>query len=105
MAKGTPTAGYSSKAEACAALRKQGKTTTEIAALTGVAAYSVATLESHHRNRLKGRRVDMPVFLVRQLSAAAEARGLKPTQLALKILDEVARGQLVDAILDDGGAA
>lgn len=106
-----PCLGYASRTDAVMGLRKQGRTTREIAAAIGVEMKTVTALEhsaGRSKRRLRpaeemGRTVLFPAEVLDRLHPAAAARGVHVNALARRIVEEVVDGGLVDAVLDDGG--
>lgn len=108
-----PTLGYPTRSAAVMGLREQGRTTREIAAALGVEAKTVTALE-HSAGRATrrprpaeemGRTIVFPVDVLDSLHPAAAKRGVHVNALARRIVEEVVDAGLVDAVLDDGGAA
>lgn len=105
-----PTLGYPSRTDAVLALRKQGRSTPDIAIALGVEVKTVSALEhSAGRGRRAprpaeqlGRTILFPVDVLDALGPYAARRGVHPNALARRIVEEVVDGGLVDAVLDDG---
>ena len=101
-----PTLGYPSRILAIRALRQEGKTETQIAALLGIKPNSVTSIEARARARCSyGKGGRQKVFLSGDcligLHDEAERRGISVHSLATQLLRVIAREDLVDAILDD----
>ena len=108
MAKRVPTLGYRSRTEAILALRIDGKKTQEIADLIGLPRSKITALELHAARAQKRRSapaMDLPQHLLPRLAPHAISRGMTSKGLAIRLLETVLEEQLVDAVLDDGGAA
>lgn len=106
---GIPTLGYPSRTDAVQALRAQGNATGEIAAKIGVTPQYVLAIEHSAKNRSPdrqawtGRTIALSEKAIETLAPHAAARGTTAGELARRILDAVAAGGLVDAVLDDAG--
>lgn len=113
MAGPKRTLGYATRTDAVIALRGQGLGTAAIAERVGIEIKTVTALEaSAARSRARasrpaeeqGRTVLFPVDVLASLRRPAEKRGLHPNQLARLIVEAVADGNLIDAVLDDAEA-
>ncbi len=110
---GTPTLGYPSLTAAVDALKQQGFPPRAIAAQIGCEIAKVTSVLKNARERERLRKpapgaaatVTLPPDLVAALRPHAEVRGMPPAELARKIVEEAVKGGLIDAVLDDGGAA
>lgn len=106
---GKETLGYATRTEAVLALRRQGRTTREIANLIGIRVETVSALEcSARRSPRHGGPVHVrPEFggvslNTRQLlRPQAAARGMSVDRLIIHLIDQIAESNLVDAVLDD----
>lgn len=106
---GKETLGYPSRTEAVLALRRKGQTTREIANAIGIDVKTVSALEcSAQRWPRHGGPVPVrPAFdgisleTRQRLRPHAAARGITVDRLVMQIVDQVAEGGLVDAVLDD----
>ncbi len=104
-----PTLGYPTRTDAVMGLRRQGRTTREIAAALGVETKTVTALE-HSAGRARrtprpceemGRTIVFQVDVLDALRPHAAARGVHVNALARRIVEEVVDAGLVDAVLDD----
>ncbi|MCR5855969.1 hypothetical protein [Mesorhizobium sp. J428] len=112
MSGAIATLGYSSRTEAVLAMRRQGRTTREIAEAIGIDVKTVSALECSAARWPKhaGDHVPRPSFDVvasislntrQRLRPAAAARQMNVEQLMRLIIEKVAEDGLVDAVLDD----
>jgi len=115
--RSVPTLGYPSRKDAVLALMRKGLTNAQIAEKAGTTIGTVSTVTAQERRRT---RMAMPrpglsdgaesasaplsALATVRLEKAAAARGIDVAELCRKILTEIADDNLVDAILDDGGA-
>jgi len=91
-------------------LRRQGRTTKEIAAQLGIASKTVTALE-HSALRSKrraarpaeehGRTILFQVDVLDRLRPHAAKRGIHPNKLARLIVETVVDEGMIDAVLDD----
>lgn len=103
-----PTLGYPTRYEAAAALQAKGFTVRQIAAMTGTSMNAVEQALTYHRHGRRKRysmRIYIPKATLEAFEAAAQKRGVKPADLARRILAIVAKEGLADAILDDRSPA
>jgi len=91
-----PTLGYESRGDAVMALLQQGLDVREIAERIGSNRRAVGCILRHTRKR---RGIQGPPRLV--LTRAAHARGLTLQELEARLLDVVARKNLVALLLDE----
>lgn len=102
------TLGYPTRTAAVQALRRKGRTTREIAKLIGIEAKTVVALEASANRWKKASSVNapsndfaIPLNTRMALRAHAARRGISVDRLILMLVDAVADGNLVDAVLDD----
>lgn len=113
-----PILGYGSRTEAVVALRRQGFRPSAIARRLGIEVKTVSALEcSARRSRSKPvadsanpkNTIAIGHDLRRSFRDAARRRDLSVEAVALRILEAVGYGDLIDAVLDDadeiGGAS
>lgn len=105
---GKETLGYPTRTAAVQALRREGRTTGEIARLIGIEVKTVAALEaSASRWRAVSSKPTTPASFAIPLNTRvrlrpdAARRGVSVDRLVLMLVDAVAEGGLVDAVLDD----
>ncbi len=91
-----PTLGYPSRREAILALAGEGLTIAEIASRVGASRKAVSNQLCH----VRGKRGYQSYYRI-VLAVAAKARGITVQELELRLLDVIARHDLVDAIMDD----
>lgn len=104
MPRPEPCLGYPSRSAAVLALRERGLSHHQIAARTGIPVENIGALyHSARRSRDGVRSMPVQVATLKALAPAAEARGLTIAELVDRLLGAIADGQLVDAVLDDGG--
>lgn len=101
----TPTLGHPSRILAIKALRRQGKTEGEIAAMLGIKPNTVSSIECRARKRKSvgnggAHKLRISGELLADLSDEAERRNTSPAVLAQKIVRIVARDDLFAAVLD-----
>lgn len=105
---GKETLGYPTRTAAVQALRREGRTTGEIAKLIGIEVKTVAALEAS-ANRWRAASATpapaasfaVPLNTRIRLRPAAARRGVTVDRLILMLVDAIADGDLVDAVLDD----
>ncbi len=101
MPSAIPTLGYQSRAAAALALKSKGMRPTEIGKLIGLTGRQVGfALQTKKRATLQ-----FPRHMIEMLEPHAERRGISVTALAIAIVFAAAEDDMIDAILDDGGAA
>lgn len=102
------TLGYPSRTDAVVALRRQGKSTHEIAERIGIQPKNVAALENsalRSKKRTFGNRtVVFPVEVLARLVPHANRRDVSANELARRIVEHALDDNMIDAILDDGMA-
>lgn len=97
-----PCLGFPSRTKAAVALEAQGFTDGQIAEKMGVPKRNVgALLASARRSADRETRVPIKKTTESLLMLEATARGLSVNELAVRIIDTVARDGLVNAVLDD----
>lgn len=110
MAGPKPTAGFATRTEAVLAARALGRTTRQIADDLGIEPKTISALEISALKTAKrmrdpgatdGRAVLLPIDVLNQMRRASFSRGMSPTELAVRIVSVVVRGDLIDAVLDD----
>jgi hypothetical protein len=103
------TLGYAARTDAVLALRKRGFTTREIALRIGIEPKTVVALEcsaSRRKDRGTCQRTSpaigaIPLATISRLRPHAAKRFISVDRLMREIIDAVADGDLVDAVLDD----
>lgn len=108
MSAPKPTLGYPSRSAAVVALRRQGLTTSAIAAKIGIKIATVAALEhSARRGRPSrpaeelGRTVLFPSDLLNELKPHADRRSVHVNALVRRLIECIADDDLVTAVLGD----
>jgi hypothetical protein len=96
-----PILGYPTLAYACAALRAEGLHYRAIAARVGRTEGQVRASLCSLDHAKKPRTLVLPVEMVAALSAPAAARGIDVPELALQLLDTIARDEVTDALLGE----
>lgn len=109
MAPRRPTLGFRTTTDAVLALMARGVSRERIADTLALPPGRVTEIASRAAGRSRwGRPADravpmvLPPALVHQLKPHAEARGIRPEDVVLKLLAEALEARLVPAILDDG---
>lgn len=104
---GKETLGYPTRTAAVQALRREGRTTREIAKLVGIEVKTVAALEAS-ANRWRSAKTApipssfaIPLHTRLKLRPHAARRNVSVDRLLLMLADAIAEGDLVDAVLDD----
>lgn len=107
MGGSVPTLGYPSRTDAVLALRRQGRTTREIAQTLGIEMKTVAALECSAARR-GGSTATNPrhsygisLGTRQRLRPHAARRGMTVDHLIIALVDQVAEADLVDTVLDD----
>lgn len=109
------TLGYQSRTAAVAALRAEGLATADIACRIGVEAKTVSALEASAARVVRqsqparsgdqlGRSVLIPFEDYAALRPHAARRAVTVDQLVRALVEVIAQDEMVDAVLDDGGA-
>lgn len=105
---GKETLGYPTRTAAVQALRREGRTTREIARAIGIEVKTVVALEvSANRWRTASATpaaaasFAVPLNTRIRLRSAAARRNVSVDRLILMLVDAIAEGDLVDAVLDD----
>lgn len=107
MSGAKPSLGYPSRTEAVLALRRQGRTTREIARAIGIEIKTVVALECSAGRRRDSRPIaarpaaGLSLGTRQKLRPHAARRGVSVDALVLMLVDQVAEADLVDAVLDD----
>lgn len=109
MGVGKETHGYESRTAAVLAYRKAGRSHGWIAQQIGIAAKTVSALEcSARRHKAENKTPDsaiptcsLPVGVRERLRPHARARDIPVDRLIIRLVEAVALGDLVDAVLDD----
>lgn len=100
-----PTLGYPTRYEAAAALRSEGLTVKQIAEKIGTSERAVDQLLAYARrgrSKRETERICVPTATLVALAEPAKRRGMRPADLARRILAIVAEDGITGAILDDG---
>lgn len=100
-----PCMGYPTRTAAVKALSEQGMSSDMIAHKTGMDTRTVAALRQNLVRQRERRAKALERLLSEEtlmfIEAAAETRGVNPGALAMRIIDTVAREEIIDAVLDD----
>lgn len=103
MPKKVPTLGYPSLAVAISALRAKGMDTQAIADATGRTCNHVTATEYRLTQAKRPRTLIIEERIFDKLQRHASRRGMNAVELADQLLATIARDNLVEAVLDDGG--
>lgn len=99
----TPTLGYPSRSAAVTALRKECRSTREIAELIGVTQKTVLAMDQYNRSKATRNhqliKVSPEVF--QSLVRASRKRHLPVEQLTNRVLEIIVGDGLLEAIIDD----
>lgn len=103
MTKAIPTLGYPSRSEAINSLHEQGKTKEEIGELIGIPPWNVQVFIARGRaaTRPNRKQVQLPAEIADSFHRAAWDRGISSTRLIARILEIIAKDNMIEAILDD----
>lgn len=99
--------GYPSRTEAAVALKAKGHDAHQIADMIGITVGNVHALLHYARTRALKTDPERSVYMrltVRDIAALkphAEARGLRPCELAARLIRALVEDNLIDAVLDD----
>jgi predicted transcriptional regulator len=99
----TPTLGYPSRSAAVAALRKECKSTREIAELIGVSQKVVLAMDQYNRSKLtrNHQMIKVSPDVYKALVRSSRKRHLRVEQLTNRVLEIIVNDGLLEAVLDD----
>ncbi len=99
MPAAKPAMGFPSLTEAALHLEAQGLSAARIGNALNISAARASALIVSGRRR--SQRIHLPKEIVAELQEAANLRRISVGELALRILDTVAKDNMTDAVLDD----